>query len=103
MLTSLDESEIPAPTPLPTSVSAANQLNQAASQGVKSNFASAAKPETENGDESKRYIPDHKKPDAALTFPEKVSLEFLYGVLNFDVARRKSPLTFSPSFVIISS
>lgn len=32
---------------------------------------------TDNGDEGsdkslKRYIPDHKKPDAALTFPEKV-------------------------------
>ena len=25
------------------------------------------------GDQSKRFIPDHKKPDAALTFPEKVS------------------------------
>lgn len=24
------------------------------------------------GKSSKRYIPDHKKPDAALTFPEKV-------------------------------
>lgn len=26
-----------------------------------------------NDEELKRYIPEHKKPDAALTFPEKVS------------------------------
>ena len=25
-----------------------------------------------NDEETKRYIPEHKKPDAALTFPEKV-------------------------------
>jgi hypothetical protein len=34
---------------------------------------------TENGESTgdkslKRYIPDHKKPDAALTFPEKVRI-----------------------------
>jgi len=28
--------------------------------------------EDENGDSKPRYIPEHKKPDAALTFPEKV-------------------------------
>lgn len=27
-----------------------------------------------NDEETKRYIPEHKKPDAALTFPEKVSI-----------------------------
>jgi hypothetical protein len=30
--------------------------------------------ETPKDDGSKRFLPDHKKPDAALTFPEKVSI-----------------------------
>jgi hypothetical protein len=29
---------------------------------------------TPKDDGSKRFLPDHKKPDAALTFPEKVSI-----------------------------
>jgi hypothetical protein len=35
---------------------------------------------TESSDsmKSKRFIPDHKKPDAALTFPEKVRNYALY-------------------------
>lgn len=35
------------------------------------------------GKSSKRYIPDHKKPDAALTFPEKVCF------VNMRVCRRE--------------
>jgi hypothetical protein len=31
----------------------------------------------DDGPDSKRYLPDHKKPDAALTFPEKVSFDLL--------------------------
>jgi hypothetical protein len=42
--------------------------------------AEAESPKDEN---SKRFLPDHKKPDAALTFPEKVSYLlcccFVYG------------------------
>ncbi len=33
-----------------------------------------------NDEETKRYIPEHKKPDAALTFPEKVCfVKICYG------------------------
>lgn len=35
---------------------------------------SAEKSDMKEEDASKRYLPDHKKPDAAPTFPEKVSL-----------------------------
>lgn len=44
-----------------------------------------------NDDESsptKRYIPEHKKPDAALTFPEKVSLLSMKGGTMGDVVAR---------------
>jgi hypothetical protein len=37
--------------------------------------------EKKEGTPAKRYIPEHKKPDAALTFPEKVS--FHHGARSF--------------------
>lgn len=35
----------------------------------------SANPASDKTDNSKRFIPEHKKPDAALTFPEKVSYQ----------------------------
>lgn len=42
-----------------------------------------AKSDLESGE--KRYLPDHKKADAALTFPEKVCSLSAWRVLNWDV------------------
>jgi hypothetical protein len=36
----------------------------------------------EEDEPSKRFIPEHKKPDAALTFPEKVSYFETFGVFS---------------------
>lgn len=47
------------------------------------NQASRAKEDKEDGEDTlgKRYIPEHKKPDAALTFPEKVRLNVEFLIL----------------------
>ena len=40
----------------------------------------SSEPKEETPKPAKRFIPDHKKPDAALTFPEKVSLIDFLGI-----------------------
>ena len=56
--------EMPKTSPLPSTENTSSQPDQASSD------SDGAK--DESGDQAKRFIPDHKKPDAALTFPEKV-------------------------------
>ena len=56
--------EMPKQNPLPSNANSSTQPDQASSD------SDGAK--DQGGDQSKRFIPDHKKPDAALTFPEKV-------------------------------
>jgi hypothetical protein len=58
--------EVLAPTPIKEPV-------QNAETGGSSNAPTVSEPAgTENQSTSMRYIPEHKKHDAALTFPEKV-------------------------------
>jgi hypothetical protein len=57
--------EMPKPSALPSNASSSNQPDQTSSD------SDSGKDQT--SDQAKRFIPDHKKPDAALTFPEKVS------------------------------
>jgi hypothetical protein len=37
----------------------------------------------DNSKDEKRFLPDHKKPDAALTFPEKVGHSFSFPVVGY--------------------
>lgn len=75
--TSIDGTEIPAPTPLPTSGPNTTDKDQGTADSHHSDNAAEAKPENDKADQSKRFIPEHKKPDSALTFPEKVSAVLL--------------------------
>lgn len=64
----MDGTEIPAPTPLADDVNAtAADKSEATAKKATDSKAKEEKPEA-----PKRFIPEHKKPDAALTFPEKV-------------------------------
>jgi hypothetical protein len=47
----------------------ANPLSPRSNESI---TASNMSSESSDSRKSKRFIPDHKKPDAALTFPEKV-------------------------------
>jgi hypothetical protein len=76
-LTSIDGADIPAPTLLAANGPNVPEKGQEKSES-QSDKAPEAKSEHENSDKSKRFIPEHKKPDSALTFPEKVSAVLLY-------------------------
>jgi hypothetical protein len=65
-LTALGDEESEASHTGPPSVT---ELNTADEKKETSSVPETKKPK----DEVKRYLPDHKKPDAAATFPEKVS------------------------------
>lgn len=65
-LSALGDDDSPSPTPIST------PQKMASSSNPTSEAASTTK-EAEEKSPSKRFIPSHKKPDAALTFPEKVS------------------------------
>jgi hypothetical protein len=65
------DADILAPTPLPTNGPVVVQ-NDAEKTDSESGKAPEAKSESEKPDKKKRFIPEHKKPDSALTFPEKV-------------------------------
>ena len=62
-------------SPSPTPISTPQKLS------VKSPSSAAASAK-EDEESPKRYIPEHKKPDAALTFPEKVRLQLHYSCLH---------------------
>jgi hypothetical protein len=57
---------------LRTIMEAASALTALGDEEETSNSLEKTPAEHEAKEASKRYIPEHKKPDAALTFPEKV-------------------------------
>ena len=72
--TSIDGTDIPAPTPPASNGSKAAEIekDQAKSESS-SDKASQSASEAEKAEQAKRFIPEYKKADSALTFPEKVS------------------------------
>jgi len=69
----------------PTSIPA--DVSTSTSQHCESISESSIEKQESSSDESKRFIPDHKKPDAALTFPEK-----LMNLMK--MAQKEDPETF---------
>ncbi len=64
-ITSIDVTQMPTPTRIPTDETTVSQEEEVTSESNDE--------KEEISDLSKRFIPEHKKADAALTFPEKVS------------------------------
>ena len=65
-LSALGDEDSPSPTPISTPQKISNSSNPSSEAASPTKAAEEKSP-------SKRFIPSHKKPDAALTFPEKVS------------------------------
>ena len=61
-------------------MAAASALTGLGNEKVNQKFSSGTVGKGKGESETKRYIPEHKKPDAALTFPEKVGNRWLVNV-----------------------